>query len=94
MENKYELVLILKSTISEEEQKKILGGINKFIQDVGKINKTENLGKKVLAYLINKEKEGFYYLLDFEIPTKEVAKLGKKLKLDGAIIRHLLIRRI
>lgn len=92
MKNKYELVLILKSSATEEKQKEISKLIEKSIQPEGKIINTNNLGKKVLSYPIKKEKEGIYLLLTLEMLADSTRTLIEKFKLSEIILRHLLIR--
>ena len=93
MKNKYELVLILKSSTTEEKQKEIAKLIEKSIQPEGTIINTNNWGKKVLSYPIKKEKEGIYLLLTLEMLAKSAKTLSEKFKLSEIILRHLLIRK-
>jgi len=93
MKNKYELVLILKSSATEEKQKEIAKLIEKSIQPEGKITGNNNWGKKVLSYPIKKEKEGIYLLLTLEMLAGSTRTLIEKFKLSEIILRHLLIRK-
>ena len=89
---KYQLVLILKASLSEGERKKFLDGVKSLLKDV-KIAKEEAWGQKSLAYSIKRETTGFY--LNFLLETKEPISLDleKKLTVNEDILRHLLLRR-
>ncbi|OGH20790.1 MAG: 30S ribosomal protein S6 [Candidatus Levybacteria bacterium RIFCSPHIGHO2_02_FULL_37_13] len=87
----YELVLVLKTSLSESQQKKILDGVKTLLKGVKKI-KENVLGQKPLSYPIKKETAGVYIDWSFEmdsIPTD----FEKKLLVNDDVLRHLLIRR-
>ena len=87
----YELVLVLKTSLSESQQKKILDGVKTLLKGVKKI-KENVLGQKPLSYPIKNETAGVYIDWSFEmdsIPTD----FEKKLLVNDDVLRHLLIRR-
>lgn len=88
----YELVLVLKASLSETQQKKLVDTIKGWLKDV-KIAKVEEWGQKALSYRIKKEIAGVY--LDWLLETKTVIPpdLEKKLLVNEDVLRHLLIRR-
>ncbi|MFH1961011.1 MAG: 30S ribosomal protein S6 [Patescibacteria group bacterium] len=84
----YELTYILKSTATvKEEQAKLVALISSF---GGKVVKEEPAEKKKFAYKINKDVEGIYATILFNLPKKEYANFVKKLKLQENIIRSLI----
>lgn len=90
----YELVLVLSSLISEEEQKKLLDKVNGWIEKAkGRIEEVTGWGKKTLAYPLKKQPEGIYNLLTVKLSPAEVAPLGKKILMEENILRHLLVKR-
>lgn len=91
MQKTYELMLILNSTVSETDQKKAVDEIEKMIVKSGKKEKIEPLGKKVFSYPIKKQKEGFYWVLEYQYPANEITPLMAKIKLMDTIVRYLLI---
>ena len=63
---KYELMLILNSSISEEDRTASLNELkNLLTKNEVKIEKEDIWGDKKLAYKINKSDRGFYVLLSF-----------------------------
>lgn len=92
MLNSYELVLILKTSVSEEGRKKIIEEIKKLLPTSEKKFEVKDFGKRQLSYPIKKEKEGNYYLLTLNMEGKEAASLNSKLKLNEGVLRYLLVR--
>lgn len=87
----YELVLVLRSSLSETQQKKLIDSIKSLLKGVKTI-KENILGQKPLSYPIKKEIAGFYIDWSFEMESVP-SDLEKKLLVNENILRHLLIRR-
>ncbi len=95
MEN-YELTFIINATVPETEHKVIQDKVLDYIKEVkGTITKKAySLGRKKLAYPINKQKHGFYVSLEFESEEKgDLVELDTKLKHNDVILRHLVIKK-
>lgn len=87
----YELVVILRNTLSEDKRKKLIELIKSWLKEA-KITKENAWGQKTLAYSIKREKTGFYHFMSFEgenIPLD----FEKRLLGQEDVIRHLLLRR-
>lgn len=90
----YELTLVLKAGLADQEREKLLEKIKKLIEAAkGKIESQDLWGKKALAYLIKKEKEGVYVHLVLSLPEKETDPLERKLKIEEGVLRNLLVRK-
>jgi ribosomal protein S6 len=87
----YQLVLVLKASLSDIQRKKLLETIKSYIKDV-KISKEEEWGQKPLSYSIKREKSGFY--LNYQLEAKDAFPLDfeKKLMAQDDVLRHLLLR--
>ncbi|MBI2621498.1 MAG: 30S ribosomal protein S6 [Candidatus Levybacteria bacterium] len=87
----YQLILVLKSTLKEAEQKKLLENIKSLL---GKAKITEKTwGQKALAYPIKREVSGLF--LNWRIDSENIIPNGfeKKLLGNDNILRHLLLRK-
>jgi ribosomal protein S6 len=92
MEN-YELTLVMPGK-SKSKEKSIKEKIEKLVQVFeGKIAKADSWGEMELAYIIKKEKTGFFLYFELELPKPQIKKLNEKLRSDGDFIRYLLIRK-
>ena len=88
----YELVLILKASLSEAQRKKLLDTVKEWFKE-GKITKEESWGQKVLSYKIKKEDSGFYVLLTIESEVGVPLDFEKKILQNENVLRHVLIRK-
>lgn len=91
MEN-YEIMFIVKPTLDEETIKSTVKTLESIITDMkGKV-KTKDMGKRELAYPINKEISGFYYLFTVEANHETIAEFDRKTRLNENILRHQIIK--
>ena len=58
----------------------------------GKITKTDNWGKRKLAYPINKQEFAVYVFYTVELPADAPAKIDQAFNITDEIIRFLIIR--
>lgn len=90
--NKYEMMFIVKTTIDEAAIKSVAENLKSVITSMkGEITEEKEIGNKKLAYPINKEITGFYYVFDFNASNELVAELDRKARIDENIIRHMII---
>ena len=69
-----------------------LGKVTKIIETAGgKITKTDNDGKKRLAYPINGQDFAIYYYIDLELPADAPAKISSALNIAEEALRYLLV---
>ena len=91
--NKYEIMFIVKSDVSEEDEKNTVKAFEKVLTDMGaKIINSKDLGQKKLAYEIKKQVRGYYHLLNVECESKAVKEFDRKALIDERILRHLIIK--
>lgn len=92
--NNYEAIFIVKPDLKEEELKNTLKVITDLVvKNGGTIKKDENWGKRQTAYPVNKNRDGYYYRLDFVAPSDAIAKLDAAFKLNAEIVRVMVTRR-
>ena len=70
-----------------------LGKVTKIIESAGgKITKTDNDGKKRLAYPINGQDFAIYYYIDLALPADAPVKISSALNIAEEVLRYLLVR--
>ena len=57
-----------------------------------KVVNTKDMGQKKLAYPINKQVRGNYYVFNVEATVAAVNEFDRKAKIDENILRHIVIR--
>ena len=89
--NKYEAVIILNPNLSTKvdsflKEFKSLLSDNSF-----NIIKTEDVGRRQLAYSINNHNKGHYLLFNIEGDPSKLIDIENKIKYNESIIRHLFV---
>ncbi|HEX4948760.1 MAG TPA: 30S ribosomal protein S6 [Blastocatellia bacterium] len=89
----YEIVYIVTPNTSEDDLNKLNSQLEKVVTDLGgTITKTDNWGRKKLAYKIGKYDEGTYIVLYIEGSGNEIAEVERRLRVSDLVIRHLTVR--
>lgn len=88
----YQLVLVLKASLSEVQRKKLLETIKGWLKGV-KVATEEEWGQKPLTYSIKRETSGFYLNLLLEAKDSFPLDFEKKLVAQDDVLRHLLLRK-
>ena len=57
------------------------------------LKNVDEWGKRKLAYLINKESEGYYVLFDFESEAEFPAELDRIYKITEGVMRSMIIKK-
>ncbi|HOW57883.1 MAG TPA: 30S ribosomal protein S6 [Smithellaceae bacterium] len=92
--NRYEIVVIVKADLAEEEITKLTERSQTIITErKGFIAKVDKWGKKRLAYEINKQKDGFYFFIDFVGNGAIVAEIERNLRIDDRILKFMTIKK-
>lgn len=94
MENKklIESIYILKGTLTEEEYKEVFKDIKEQFEQF-KIEKIEELGKKNLAYEVNKNKTGYYLDIEFYADDEDVRDLELYCRKNENILKFIFVRK-
>lgn len=90
--NKYESVIIVKPTIDEKKEKEIEDKYSKLFKENGTLITVENLGKKKLAYEIQKHKEGIYFRFEFESNFEFISELERQYRSDDDVMKFITVR--
>ena len=91
--NKYEAMYIV---TPEMEDEAIKGVIEKFSGIItangGEIGKTDEWGRKKLAYPIDYKTEGYYVLVNFAAAPELPRELERNFRNDESILRYMVVR--
>ena len=90
----YELVYILPPDSTEQQITEIHEQVASVVSRMGgQIEKTDNWGRRKLAYEIGPHKEGVYVLEIINSTSGELVKeLDRRLKVMDQVVRHLVVR--
>ena len=91
--NKYESVIIINPNCTEEALKALESKFTGLINENGKVESVENMGKKKLAYEIKKIKEAIYMLINFEAKPDSIQELERNYRIADDILKFIVVRK-
>ena len=93
MSRKYELVYVVSPEASDEQVADLHTQVEAIVQRIGgHIEKTDNWGRRKLAYEIGRHKEGTYVLEVIDGGGELMKEIDRRLKVTDLVIRHLIVR--
>jgi small subunit ribosomal protein S6 len=91
MMQKYEAMVVISTKQEEEAVKGLVERFKGLIEENGTLVSVDEWGKKRLAYMINKETEGYYVLYTFESNAAFPAELSRRLRITEGLLRSMII---
>ena len=89
----YENTIVTRQDLAEKDLKGIKDKYSEVINNTsGKVVKIEEWGLLNLSSKIKNYKKGFYIHYKFEGNGKTLNEFQKKIKIDTAVIRHLIVK--
>ena len=93
MNRKYELVYVVSPDATDEQVTELHTQVEGIAQRMGgTIDKTDNWGRRRLAYEIGRHKEGTYVLEVIDGSGELMKEIDRRLKVTDLVIRHLVVR--
>lgn len=91
--NNYEMVVVFKPNLEEDQRKVALDRLFDAINANGKVGEIDEWGQRKLAYEINYIKEGHYYIVNFEADPSVIKEVERRSQIQDSIIRYMVIRK-
>ena len=89
----YELMVITHGSLSEENVGSVIERFSKTIADLGgSVERVDHWGKREFAYEIDHMNEGYYTVIDLQLPGEQLAELERQLRIADEVVRHKAIR--
>jgi ribosomal protein S6 len=86
-------MFIVNPDMAEDDVTRLSESLTQIITDQGgTITKNENMGRRQLAYPIERRNEGNYVLLEIEGTGGEIAELERRMRVNDQVIRYLTVR--
>lgn len=89
---KYEIMFIVKTTMEDDQIKKVSEDVQKLISKPSKVIEFKEMGRKKLAYPIKKEVNGHYYVMTVEADHDTIKEFDRKVSINENVLRHLIIK--
>lgn len=91
--NRYETVFIINPNVDDAGVKALVEKFSNLINNDGKVEKVEELGKRRLAYEIKKHREGNYVTIDFEANPELIKELERIYRITDEVIKFIVVRK-
>ena len=89
----YEVMYIVDPETPVERIGKLNEAVGKVIEkEGGTVVRMDDIGRRTLAYPINKRTEGHYVLFEVDGSGQEIAELERRMRVNDMIIRYITIR--
>ena len=89
----YEILFIADPNLGEAEVDALTTQVQGFVEkDGGRVQKVEKWGKKRLAYLVGKHREGSYVLIVAEGGAALVKEVERRMRVLEGVIRYITVR--
>ncbi|MEX0658897.1 MAG: 30S ribosomal protein S6 [Egibacteraceae bacterium] len=91
--NTYELMIIANAGLDEDA---VTATVERFTTTIanqgGTVERVDHWGKRTFAYEIEHMTEGYYTVIDFQMPGPGVSELDRQLRITDAVVRHKIVR--
>lgn len=89
----YELIIVVHPDRVEEGAASLVESIGNWVKGLdGEVSQVDNWGRRRLAYPIQHQREGLYFLFHLVLNPDTIAELERNLRLSEPVIRHLIVR--
>ncbi len=91
----YEVTYVLRPNLEETEVDERANAIAEGVKTRGGeiVGELEKQGKRRLAYEIDDVREGYYITMNFRSSGDEQRELERQLRLNEAVLRHIIVRK-
>ena len=91
--NKYESVIIINPNVDEAGIKALEDKFTGLINENGKVEKVDSMGKRKLAYEIKKFAEGTYLVFNFESKPEAIKELERVYRITDDVLKFIVIKK-
>jgi small subunit ribosomal protein S6 len=92
MTRPYEALVILRSGGTEQELARHAAQLEEQVKKLGgRVETSQAMGRRRLAFRISRQTEGHYHLLRFQAAPEQVAELERIFHLNEAIVRFMIL---
>ncbi len=85
--------MVISMKLGEEGIQKLIEKFKALIEKNATLDTVDEWGKRRLAYMINKESEGYYVLFNFTSNADFPAELDRRYKITDGVLRTLIIKK-
>jgi small subunit ribosomal protein S6 len=89
----YEVMYIVDPDAAADKVEKLNEAVGKLIEkEGGTVVRLDDIGRRQLAYPINKKTDGHYVLFEIQGTGQEIAELERRMRVNDLIMRYITVR--
>jgi small subunit ribosomal protein S6 len=89
----YEIMFIVRPDVADEGVDKLIAQMEGVVKGAGgEMEKVEKMGRRRLAYRVQRQREGFYVLFKLQGGGDTVKEFERRLKVTDTVIKYLTVR--
>ena len=93
MNRTYEIMFIVRPDVEEAELDKLVETISGYVTSGGgEVKSTEKMGRRRLAYTVQKFNDGLYILLIVAAPASLISEIERRLRVSEPVIKFITVR--
>jgi small subunit ribosomal protein S6 len=93
MNRTYEIMFIVRPDVEEADLDKLVETISGYVTSGGgEVKSTEKMGRRRLAYTVQKFNDGFYILLIVAAPASLISEIERRLRVSEPVIKFITVR--
>ena len=90
----YELLYFVAPNTADDARENVMTRIETIVKDSkGAIDNVDDWGKRKLAYEIDGQTDADYTLVDFHTDPQTIAEMDRVLRINDAVMRHMIVAR-
>ncbi len=89
---KYEVMYIVRTDLEDQAVQAVVEKFQGIINNGGEITKHNVMGKRRLAYEINKYRDGIYVLVNFTATPEVIKELDRVMRISDEVIRYMILQ--
>jgi small subunit ribosomal protein S6 len=93
MNRTYELMFIVRPDMADEDLEKLISNLEAAVTSAsGTVKSVDRMGKRRLAYMVRKFRDGVYILLTIEGAGSVIHEVERRLRVSEPVIKFLTVR--
>lgn len=96
MKRSYEITFIVRVDAGDETYiNGVVDQVRGWVEanELGQVTTINRWGRRKLAYEINRQREGFYVLLDADLEPKAINEIERNMNISQDLLRYLIVRK-
>ena len=91
--NKYEILYIIRAGIEDDQKNAVVEKYESLANSLGSVIDIDKSGIRKFAYVMDKQTEGFYVLMNVECSVEARDEIDRQMGIDDNVMRSMFIKK-